>query len=1099
MKNNKPSLKKIGLLFVATLPVAGSAALAMSSMNHNIKDDSKNGSKSIGDLRTALETILSERTNKKWSKVELETKITEQKFDIEGGITVQELGSKRTTAKNGHEIITTWKFLGNAKVTNAFTYKGEIIIKHSRIESENNTESIVKIQKDLQQILNTEIKEWSQNDLKDKIDEKFGVGEITVELDKSTLSQRSANFEWKNSSWKFIGNGVKFKDQTTLKHQWINEIDGSQDIKKIESELTEVITKRKHNEWTVETLKSAISSAGIDVKEGFNVEKTISKTIETRLGNGGQQKTTWRITGNGSVDNNYKYNGSVLIEHIWNNLTDNSKHISYVKEKIVDVLNSKVNNAWNETDLLEALTSSEDAIDIKGGLTVSKLENSKTRSWQGSDHIDSWKIIGNGRADNDYKYKGELTLKHEWSDKLDTTRELSEIQQTIENIVSERKDSSWTQHELQKVIDDSDLDPIKGAIIVSKQETFNERLYENVSGSETWVFTARGTKFNNFKFKGSTTIKHTWNTTKDNTKSILEISLQLQDILNSKFKNVWTPEELEQEIVAKGIDLTGGIEVKEHNSEQKTRSWNGGWEKTSFTFTGKGAINNDWKYNESVTLTQEWDSSYDSSINIEKVSYALQRILDRRSLQSWTQEELQLAIDEAKIDPVGAGGIIVKQVLPEIETRSSTGEIDQDIWEFIGNGNEMNEFMWNNKVTLTHVWDNTVDTTKDINNNETIIELQNLLDSESYKYRPWTPQLLQEEIVKRDIDVASELGGITVEEIETVIETRLSEGSPKVTTWIFIGNGNSDNDGRYYGNVTLNHEWNDIKDTTQEINVIKDELTMLVNSTKYKNKKWIKDDLQDAVNAKWVGAGITVEEKLVPQTRSWDEKQQTTIWTFTGNGDVTNKYPYKNTVDIEHSWIELIPTTKNIEEIKSELENILNERKDNAWLQTELQTKVDEKYGIGEITVIDSDAVKAKNRSWGLENKIKNWIFKGIGENESITNPHLYYGETTLVHKWEQKADTSIDIEVIKNELNRLLTSDGHLNKEWSITDLQRAVDRKYGAGEIKVSRWISRNRNILRDASLSHSDKYTFTGQGNVNNDYKYKNSIDLRHTYYN
>ncbi|ATZ18661.1 hypothetical protein ESOMN_v1c02790 [Williamsoniiplasma somnilux] len=1078
MKKNKPTFKKMGLLFVTALPFAGSAVFAISAMNYNVKNDSKN----ISVLENTLQDILSEKKDFSWTKTELENKIAQKKLDIDGGISVQELGSKRTTAKNEREIITTWKFIGNAKITNPYTYNGEIIIEHYHTEPKISVQSIIKIQKDLQKVLNSSLDEWNKQNLEAAIVAANIdiIGGITVE-NAGTSFLRSSQIVWKTTSWTFIGNGVKYSGKTTLSHKWISKTDASIEIDTIKDKLEDVVNNRKKTQWTVDELKTAIFSAGIDVKDGFDIEDITPKSEQNRLGEGGPKTTIWKFTGKGSVNNNYKYKNSVTINHAWSDLHDVSQHIFHAKAQIIEILNSRTNNAWNETDLLEALTSSENAIDIKGGLTVTKLENPKTRSWQGSDHIDSWKFTGHGKADNDYKYKGELTLKHEWSDKLDTTRELSEIQPTIENIVSERKDSSWTQYELQKVIDDSGLDPIKGAIIVSKQETFNERLYENISDSETWVFTARGNKNNNFKFNNSITVVHNWSTTKDKTKSILEKSLDLQTILNLRTNSSWSKEELEQEIVKAGIDSQGGIEVKQININLNTRSWGGGWEKASWEFSGKGDISNDWKYNGSVTLNHEWDNSYDTTVDIDNVESLLQGILDSRPRSAWTKEELETELVSKGIDE--QNGILVKQVIPNIENRSSVGAEIEDTWEFIGNGNELNQYLFNGKIQLKHKWSNKMDTTVDIA--AAINDLQIVLNSEEYNKKTWDKPTLEQAIVDAKIDL---VGGITVEEIDTVKTIRSSTGGPHISTWKFTGHGKESNNWKYKGSTILEHKWNNKIDTTKPISVIQDELKAMVNSAEHKNKPWIQEELQMAVNKKWVGAGITVSQKSTPTTRSFVETPKTTTWIFTGNGNINNDLPYNESIEIVHNWIQITPTTKHIESIKTELETIINKRKDKTWTKVELQSEIDNVYGLGEITIIDSSEI-IKGRSSGTASLSKNWTFKGNGTD---ANQLKYFGETLAIHSWIEKIDTSIDISTINDKLNILVNDEAHKEKAWTLADLQKAVNTRYGVGEIEVK---AKTRNTRLAEKKEYKNTYIFIGKGNIENNYKYKGSTEVVH----
>ncbi|ATZ18664.1 hypothetical protein ESOMN_v1c02820 [Williamsoniiplasma somnilux] len=579
-----------------------------------------------------------------------------------------------------------------------------------------------------------------------------------------------------------------------------------------------------------------------------------------------------------------------------------------------------------------------------------------------------------------------------------------------------------------------------------------------------------------------------------NIKNILEIKNELQEILDKKLNQKWQIEELQKEIDKKWG--TGQITVKfvpiiEYGKNEAFNNVsNISFHKPYndiYTFIGNASRENDFTYNGSINLIHSYSDINAKIRPISDIETYLQRILDSRKGKVWSKTELEQEVVNRGLDV--KGGILVEEINVK-NNRSSETKSRNTTWKFIGQADDNNDFHFNASISLEHSWNNKIDTTENIRNKTTITKLQNLLDSKNYKNKTWTAELLKNEIVKQDIDVSLEFGGITVQEVETTLETRSFTGGQKVTTWKFTGHGNLDNNGRYYGNVTLNHEWNDTKDTTQEINVIKDELIDLVNSIEYKNKNWTKDDLQDAINAKWVGAGITVEEKLVSQTRSWDEKQQTTIWTFTGNGDVTNQHPYKNTVDIKHNWVELISTTKNIEEIKSELVNILNEKKENAWSQEELQTKVDELYGTKEITVIDPNENNVIHYSMKIKSG-KSWIFRGNGEKDSTTNKFKYYGEESITHEWFETISNTISVKNLKDDLQILLDSQSNKQHPWDILKLQNALDNKYGANAIIVN--ISQQK--IPNESGDHYDKYKFTGKSIGINGHQYIDEIELIH----
>ncbi|PPE06351.1 BspA family leucine-rich repeat surface protein [Mesoplasma corruscae] len=76
---------------------------------------------------------------------------------------------------------------------------------------------------------------------------------------------------------------------------------------------------------------------------------------------------------------------------------------------------------------------------------------------------------------------------------------------------------------------------------------------------------------------------------------------KLQNILDSKTDGEWSVEELNQAIITANIDVAGGIEVEKAKLEpieNETITVN----QIKYTFTGKGEVNNNYKYNGSIEL-----------------------------------------------------------------------------------------------------------------------------------------------------------------------------------------------------------------------------------------------------------------------------------------------------------------------------------------------------------------------------------------------------------------------------------------------------------------------------------------------------------------
>ncbi|ATZ18658.1 hypothetical protein ESOMN_v1c02760 [Williamsoniiplasma somnilux] len=663
-------------------------------------------------------------------------------------------------------------------------------------------------------------------------------------------------------------------------------------------------------------------------------------------------------------------------------------------------------------------------------------------------------------------------------------KNISEIKNELQTTLNNKLNSKWDVNELQKEVDNkwgTKQITVKFISTSDKEKTNNYvnnymNIFERKIHNDTYSFIGNASKENNFIYSGSINLIHSYSDINNNLQPITKINDDLQKILDEKTNQAWTFRELQARInkdYGDGSITVEELETTTENFFSKTTEWK---------FIGNGTLENTFPYEGSTILKHKWDDSLVSFIDITLVEQELNEILQSNHNSEWDKWKLEEAIVESGLET--NGGITVEKIRSK-KTRSSIGGPQQTTWEFTGNANENNDFMFEGKMALVHNWNDKIDTTQDISDKEIVNRLQIILNLPDYKTKSWNKNKLEQAIVDAKIDIA---GGITVEEVETVETTRSSIGGPHITIWKFIGHGKESNNWKYWGTINLNHEWNNKKDTTKPISNIKVELKAMVNSTEYKNKAWIQDDLQMAVNKKWAGAGITVSQKNISSIHLFEEKPQVTTWIFTGNGTINNNLPYKDSVEIIHNWVELIPETQDIELIKDELTLIINMEKDKTWSKIELQSEVDITYGVGEITVIDQNEA-IKGRSSEIVPMFKTWIFKG---NDTAENQLKYSGETSAIHSWTEKIDTSIDISTINDKLNILVNDEAHKDKPWTLEELQNTVNSKFNDGEIEVQIKI-KNSNFVDNNE--HDDTYVFIGKGNIDNSYKYKGLTEVTH----
>ncbi|PPE05869.1 hypothetical protein [Williamsoniiplasma lucivorax] len=258
----------------------------------------------ISNIQTTLQDILNSRTDKPWTKEELEKEIVYRQIDGKGGITVEKQLTPRTSSSNNH----TWRFIGHGNVDNAFKYRDEISLIHNF--STNITEHISKISTKLQDILKSRpTKPWTQLELQKAIaDAKLDIrGGITVQ---PKLAPRSINPV--NNTWTFFGHAeenpkFKYHGKIDLTHTFL--VNEPEHISTISNDLWKILDSRTDKPWTASELEDEIVLRGIEIRGGIKVYH--QPTIRTNTTN----KESFKFVGMASDKNTFKYNKDVTLEH----------------------------------------------------------------------------------------------------------------------------------------------------------------------------------------------------------------------------------------------------------------------------------------------------------------------------------------------------------------------------------------------------------------------------------------------------------------------------------------------------------------------------------------------------------------------------------------------------------------------------------------------------------------------------------------------------------------------------------------------------------------------------------------------------------------
>ncbi|WP_035019193.1 lipoprotein, partial [Williamsoniiplasma luminosum] len=140
--------------------------------------------------------------------------------------------------------------------------------------------------------------------------------------------------------------------------------------------------------------------------------------------------------------------GSFTIDVKQLNLTEN---ISKIQAELQAILDERPTQTWTDTDLQNRINTRYG----NGEITVQKSETSNRISGENL-HQNKYNFIGNGTEYNKFKYDGNITLTHKWKETVDKSEDISTITKNLQDILSGRKESAWTQSELQIEVDKID-------------------------------------------------------------------------------------------------------------------------------------------------------------------------------------------------------------------------------------------------------------------------------------------------------------------------------------------------------------------------------------------------------------------------------------------------------------------------------------------------------------------------------------------------------------------------------------------------------------------------------------------------------------------
>ncbi|ATZ18436.1 hypothetical protein ESOMN_v1c00500 [Williamsoniiplasma somnilux] len=301
--------KLLSILAVLSLTASAGATVVACSDEDYIQD--------IGVLKTEFEDLLEIKTNEKWTIEGLQNAI-DSKYGP-GGITVQ-LPSKNNYSWKPEEKNDVYRFVGNANSENEYRYNGYIDLTHNWKGVVDTTQPISTIRQRIYELLNSKQDgNWTQIELQLVIDNDTTINDRGgIEVTEVAFNLRSSEQITGTKQWNFhglgdISNGHKYQGDLVLTHNWSNTQDTTKPItgEEITAQLKTILNERATVAWTIEELQ-----AEVDLKIGSK-EITVSTPSTSKNLTVDSFADSYTFTGNGHINNELIYNGSITLNHYW--------------------------------------------------------------------------------------------------------------------------------------------------------------------------------------------------------------------------------------------------------------------------------------------------------------------------------------------------------------------------------------------------------------------------------------------------------------------------------------------------------------------------------------------------------------------------------------------------------------------------------------------------------------------------------------------------------------------------------------------------------------------------------------------------------------
>ncbi|ATZ19063.1 hypothetical protein ESOMN_v1c06810 [Williamsoniiplasma somnilux] len=565
-------------------------------------------------------------------------------------------------------------------------------------------------------------------------------------------------------------------------------------------------------------------------------------------------------------------------------------------------------------------------------------------------------------------------------------------------------------------------------------------------GKQKVIFTGlRNNSNKNGNFSGVVAFDHEWNINHGPSKDLEDVKNDISKIIETHKDKKWDIEKLEKMI-------NNDSKFKNQNIKVETVAielgiWNHFQQilmistKGNSDYFGAVSIKHDFKENEEINIgkNETIKEGLTSIIN----NYDKNQPIDETKLQDlvdnlYGKEEIQVSIMNNETKIKGKQNVLFKGLHSESNL----------------------EKKYSGQIILSHDWEK----------KETILleteraKIENILKSN--KDNKWDMNKLQEEIKK--------INTLLEENIE-VKEIGLENNSWNNFEQIILVSVSEENE--YSGSLVVKHKYKEDKSIDIQTSVeIKNALETLVK-TQNSKKPINQTDLQSLIDNLYGKEEIIVEIK-----DDMTKNMGSQIVHFKGmhSSEYLNK-KYSGELQISHNWND----PKSLKEVRNDIKEILESRKDKKWEVSELKIELNKTEKFKEQNIeVEEIVLPVFERSFVTNDQT--FTFKADGSKN-------YIGTIVLKHNYN--VDSTIDIENKDSEIYKtlnLIVESLDSEKPTTKEEIKKTVEEIYGSNELEIE--VIKN-GLKSEEVIDGSQTIKFSAVKKEDNSNKFKGNISFNH----